>query len=153
MVGDRACCRRPAAVLASLGLLLAAGCVERRYTIRTEPPGALVVINGEEVGTTPVSKSFTYYGDRDVVLVLPNYQTQRFVQPIKAPWWDNPLSEFFTENLIPLSLRDEQEFTYKMTPLVLPPTNDFVARGDTLRALGQTPPKPRRTGILGWLGF
>src|SRR4051812_23377756 len=65
------------------------GCVERRYTIRTNPPGAMVVINNEEVGTTPVSRSFTYYGDREIKLMLDGCQTQTIIQPIKAPWYDN----------------------------------------------------------------
>ena len=49
--------------------LASTGCVERRYTIRSNPPGALVYVNGEEIGTTPVSRSFTYYGDRDITLI------------------------------------------------------------------------------------
>ncbi len=52
------CRRRLAACLMLLSLVLCAGCVERRYTLRTEPPGALAVVNGEEIGQTPVSRSF-----------------------------------------------------------------------------------------------
>ena len=48
------------------GLGSLSGCVERRYTIRTDPPGALVIVNGEEIGPTPVSRSFIYYGDRKI---------------------------------------------------------------------------------------
>ncbi len=77
------------------------GCVERRYTIRTDPPGATVVVNGEEIGPTPASKSFVYYGDRKITLMLDGYETKTLIQPIKAPWWDNYLTEFFTENIDP----------------------------------------------------
>ena len=41
-----------------LGIAALSGCVERRYTIRTEPPGATVIVNGEEIGPSPTSKSF-----------------------------------------------------------------------------------------------
>ena len=68
--------------LVALGGL--SGCVERRYTLRTNPPGAQVIVNGEEIGPTPVSRSFTYYGDREITLMLDGYQTQTIIQPINA---------------------------------------------------------------------
>ncbi|MGE3818382.1 MAG: PEGA domain-containing protein [Isosphaeraceae bacterium] len=137
--------------LAALGL--PSGCVERRYTIRTNPPGALVVVNGEEIGRTPVSKSFTYYGDRDVTLILDEHQTQRVTQPIKAPWYDNVVTEFFSENLIPFTIRDEREFTYQMAPTQIPSPADLMNRGQSLRDEAQAPPPARRGGLLGFFGF
>jgi hypothetical protein len=129
------------------------GCVERRYTIRSNPPGALVVVNNEEIGRTPVSRSFTYYGDRDITLMLDGYQTQRVIQPIDAPWYDNLVTEFFAENLVPVTLRDERDFTYQMVPAAVPPTNDLLSRGEALRTQAQAAPPPRRGGILGFFGF
>lgn len=139
-----------------LGVLVVCGitgCVERRYTIRTDPPGALVVVNGQELGLTPVSAPFTYYGDREIVLIKDGFQTQRVIQPIRAPWWDNLLTEFFSENLVPVNLRDERDFTYRLTPSTIPATNDLLQRAESLRAQGQAPPPPRRGGILGFFGF
>lgn len=136
------------------GLLPAlTGCVERRYTIRTNPPGALVVVNGEEVGRAPVSRNFTYYGDRDISLMLDGYETKRLNQPVNAPWYDNLLTEFFAENVVPFTVRDEREFDYQMAPATVPATNDLLVRGEALRAQAQTQPPPRRGGILGFFGF
>jgi len=140
----------------ALGLVLTGGltgCVERRYTIRSDPPGALVVVNNEEIGRAPVSRSIVYYGDRDVTLTLDGYQTMHVVQPIKAPWYDNLLTEFFTENVIPWTLRDERDYTYKLNPATIPATGDLMARGENLRVQGQSPPPPRRGGLLGFFGF
>lgn len=137
---------------ATIGLGLC-GCVERRYTIRTNPPGALVVVNNEEIGRTPVSRSFTYYGDRDVTLMMDGFQTQRVIQPIKDPWYDNVLTEFFTENLIPFTVRDERSYDFQMVPATIPATNDLMNRADLMRAQAQAPPPPRRGGILGFFGF
>ena len=56
--------------MALLGLLLCAsqsGCVERRLTIRSNPPGALVYVDDYTIGVTPVSTSFIYYGTRKFV--------------------------------------------------------------------------------------
>jgi hypothetical protein len=136
-----------------LALACLPGCVERRYTIRTNPPGALAIVNEEEIGATPVSKSFTYYGTRKITLVADGYQTQQILQPVNAPWWDNSVTDFFTENFLPFTLRDEREFTYNLIPATVPESNDLVARGQQLRQEGQVPLKPRRRGILGFFGF
>jgi PEGA domain len=138
-------------ILAGLGLL--SGCVERRYTIRSDPPGATVVVNGEEIGPAPASKSFTYYGDREITMILDGYQTKTVIQPIKAPWWDNYLTEFFSENIVPVSMRDEREFKYQLVPAQSPPQDELRDRAERLRKEAQVLPKPRRGGILGFLGF
>jgi hypothetical protein len=138
-------------MLAGLGSLN--GCVERRYTIRTNPPGALVIANDEEIGASPVSRSFTYYGDRKLKLMLDGYETQTVIQPIDSPWWDNYLTEFFTENLIPYTFRDEREFTYQLAPKSEPNVDELLKNGQTLRSQAQSPPPPRRGGFLGSLGF
>ncbi len=134
-------------------LALGAGCVERRYTVRTDPPGALVIVNGEEIGPSPASRSFYFYGDREVTLIRDGYKTETIIQPINAPWFDNYLTEFFTENVIPMQLRDDREFKYTMKPYVSSPEGALRDRAEGLRAEAQVIPQPRRGGLLGWLGF
>ncbi len=34
--------------------------------------------------------------------MLDGYETKTVIQPIKAPWWDNLLHRFFTENICPV---------------------------------------------------
>lgn len=57
-----------AAAVALLGLLLATvqGCLERKITITSEPPGATVWVNDTEIGRTPVTTGFLFYGEYDV---------------------------------------------------------------------------------------
>ncbi|MEI7921893.1 MAG: PEGA domain-containing protein [Planctomycetota bacterium] len=117
--------------------IASSGCVERRYTIRSNPPGALVYVNGEEIGTTPVSRSFTYYGDREITLIQDGFETQRLKKPLKAPWWDNLFTEFFSENLIPWTLRDEREMAFDMQPVQNLPVGDLMGRAEGLRAEGK----------------
>jgi hypothetical protein len=130
--------------------LVSSGCVERRYTIRTDPPGALAYVNGEEIGTTPVSRSFTYYGDREITLVHDGYETQRIVQPIKAPWWDNLLTEFVSENLIPWTMRDERNMTFQMVPNQDVSDDSLTDRAEQMRKASQGSPaddEPPRRGF------
>lgn len=129
------------------------GCVERRFTIRSNVPGALAIVNGEELGPTPVSRSFTYYGPRKITLIADGFETTEVIQPVRPPWWDNYVTEFFTENLIPFTLRDEREFYYEMRPSTIPSTNDLQNRAESLRRAGQSTPPARRGGLLGWFGF
>jgi hypothetical protein len=145
--------RRTACVLVAAIVGLACGCVERRYTVRTDPPGAQVIVNGESLGPAPASHNFYYYGDREITLVLDGHETRTVIQPINAPWYDNYLTEFFTENLVPWVIRDEREFTYKLEPALMPSQEEVQARAEALRSEAQVLPPPRRGGILGWLGF
>jgi hypothetical protein len=85
MIRKRGPRRWPAIALAWGLASTAIGCVERRYTIRTDPPGALVVVNGEEIGPSPASRSFTYYGQRRVQIFAEGYQPLELVQPIRPP--------------------------------------------------------------------
>jgi hypothetical protein len=145
--------RRLAASMVLVAVAVCSGCVERRYTLRTEPPGALAIVNGEEIGPTPVSRSYYYYGDREITFLLDGYETKTVIQPVNAPWWDNLATEFFSENLLPFTLRDEREFKYQLTRASSPRANDLRDRAEQLRAEARAQPKPRRGGILGWLGF
>ena len=146
--------RRMTSILLVASVLgIAPGCVERRYTLRTNPPGALAIVNDEEIGPTPVSRNHTFYGDRKITFVLDGYETKTVVQPMKAPWYDNLFTEFFTENLIPYTFRDERVYTYDLTPYQQPTIESLQGRAEELRAVGQAPPNPRRRGLFGWLGF
>jgi hypothetical protein len=56
---------------------LSTGCVRRRLTVRTSPPGAQVFVDDQEIGTTPCSSSFVYYGPgRKVTLIKDGYRTE-----------------------------------------------------------------------------
>jgi hypothetical protein len=142
-------------LLASAALVAATltGCVERRYTVRTNVPGTLVYVNGEEIGPVPASKTFYYYGDREIVLFAPGYKTQHIIQNVPAPYYDNLLTEFFTENFLPFTIRDERDFFFTMERETGEDDGNLVARGEQLRIKGQQPPKQRRGGILGYFGF
>lgn len=120
--------------------LSATGCVERRMTIRTNVDnqgGALVTIDDQEVGYSPVSTGFTYYADREIRLIKDGFETVTLVQPVRAPWWDSLLVEFFVENLWPLTIRDDREFRYELPPTANVSTGEVIQRGQQLRTEAQ----------------
>ena len=79
-----------AALLCAAATLLAPGCARRTISITSEPPGALVWINDQEVGRTPVSTDFRYYGTYDVRLRLNGYEPLRTSAKADAPLYEFP---------------------------------------------------------------
>ena len=77
------------------------GCVQRRLTIRSNPPGARVFVGDNEIGATPVSTDFVYYGTRRIRLVKDGYETFVVNQPIPTPWYQIPPLDFVTRESRP----------------------------------------------------
>ncbi len=105
-------------VLTVAGLIAAiifGGCVERNLTINTQPQGALVVLNDEEIGTSPVTVSFEWYGDYDVRISKEGFETLKTHRNLKAPWYDAFPFDFFAW-LNPERIVDEYEWTFELAP-------------------------------------
>lgn len=137
----------PAAVCRCLLLMAAVvsaeGCVQRRMTIRSNPPGALVYVDDYQIGTTPVSTDFIYYGTRKIRLVKDGYETLTVRQPFPIPWYEIFPLDFVTENLWPWEIRDERVVDLAMTTTVSTPPESVVARAEQARlAAGSLPAPP-----------
>lgn len=131
-----------ALALAAAGL---SGCVEQRYVIESDPPGALVLVNGQPLGTTPVDGYFTYYGTYDFTLIKDGYQTKQVAQKISMPWYEFPGVDFLTENAYPGKIEDIRRFRYCLEPLVQVRTDELLQQAEQLRGRGrsvgaETPP-------------
>ena len=136
----------PCAGLALIVCLAAAGCVQRRMTIRSSPPGALVYVDDYQLGTTPVSTDFVYYGTRKIRLVKDGYETLTVRQPFPIPWYEVFPLDFVTENLWPWEIRDERVVDLAMAPADSQPAELVVARAQQARlAAGSLPPVPAAT--------
>lgn len=120
---------------------LSTGCVQRRMTIRSNPPGALVYVDDYQLGTTPVSHDFVYYGTRKIRLVKDGYETLTVRQPFPLPWYQYFPLDFVTENLIPWEIRDERVVDLAMQPAGVTPPESVVARAEQARlSAGSLPP-------------
>ncbi len=75
-------------ILIALMCFTATGCVRRTISITSEPTGALVWLNGREVGRTPVTVDFLYYGEYDVQLVADGFEPLITTGKADAPIWD-----------------------------------------------------------------
>jgi hypothetical protein len=107
--------------------------VRRTLTIHTEPPAALVYLNDQEVGRTPVSVPFTWYGDYDVIIRKPGYQTLQTHAWIHPPWYQVPPLDLISEALVPFTLHDTRELAYTLETQHYPTTQEVLERAVSLR--------------------
>ncbi|MEM1026983.1 MAG: PEGA domain-containing protein [Planctomycetota bacterium] len=77
-------------LMASVLCSAATGCVQRTVTVTSEPPGALVWLNDREVGRTPVTVPFTFYGTYDVRLEAEGREPFWTTAEAEPPWWEHP---------------------------------------------------------------
>jgi hypothetical protein len=116
-----------------IGLVLMPGCVRRRLMVRSNPPGAMVYVDNQLIGTTPCATDFVYYGTREMRLVKSGYETMTINQPIPAPWYQIPPLDFVSENMVPRKIQDFRTVSYDLTPQVMVPTEQLINRGEELR--------------------
>lgn len=108
-------------LLARLALFLVAvlsvsGCVERRLTINTEPQGASVMLNDEDIGESPTTVDFDWYGDYNIRISKDGYETLSTHRELKGPWYDGFPFDFFAQIIYPNRIVDSYEWTFELPP-------------------------------------
>lgn len=109
------------------------GCVRRTLTIETDPQGASVTLNDEDIGPTPVSRDFTWYGDYDVVIRKPGYQTLQTHIIVQPPWYEISPLDLFADVFWPGRIHDHRRHAFTLNPRVAPEPDEVVARALQLR--------------------
>jgi hypothetical protein len=99
-----------------IACLLLSGCVERELTINTKPEGALVALNDEEIGNSPVTVPFNWYGDYRVRISKSGFETLDTHRMLKGPWYDNFPFDFFAQIIYPKRIVDSYEWTFELSP-------------------------------------
>lgn len=127
-----------------IGLSMAGvGCeVDRTITVQTNPPGALVYLNDIEIGRTPVTRSFKWYGTYDVEVRKVGYVPIKTTAKVWAPWWGWPPIDFAT-CFVP-NVKDHRSLSYA---LQLPSAQTIdpevlVKRGERMRTRLESGVKP-----------
>jgi len=92
----------------TLALLGTTACLRRTLTVTSDPPGAIVWLNDEEIGRTPVETGFKYYGLYDVRLRKEGYQPLNTSKRVWTPWYEYPPLDLGA-NLVPGA---ESNFTW-----------------------------------------
>jgi hypothetical protein len=123
-------------IVSILTAVLLSGCggVQRELTIKTQPPGALVTLNDEEIGISPVTVSFNWYGDYNVRLTRPGFETLNTHRELKAPWYDGFPFDFIASFCWPAKTVDSYEWTFELKPYEEPAREDLLREAEKFRA-------------------
>lgn len=113
--------------------LLSGGCVERRLTINTKPEGALVVLNDEEIGTSPVTVNFNWYGDYCVRISKTGFETVDTHRKLEGPWYDHFPFDFFAQIVSPERIIDSYEWTFELAPRQQTDRKELVRKAQNVK--------------------
>jgi hypothetical protein len=132
---------RTLATLILAGLcLMVGGCLERQMTITSQPAGALVYVSDVEVGRTPVTVPFTWYGDYDIILRLDGYEALQTHAKLCPPIYEVPPLDLLSE-IAPWTYRDNRYLHYTLRPAVLPQDDELIQRAENMRQENLRPVK------------
>ena len=103
------------AALALAALALAAGCVRREIEVTSTPPGALLTLNGREIGRTPTRIEFTFDGMYDVRLKLAGYESVAGSGDSDMPVWDFMGADLVAE-MVPTDIHRLEHWHFELVP-------------------------------------
>jgi hypothetical protein len=113
-------------------------------TINSDPDGAIIYLNDQEIGRTPLTHDFQQYGNYQLEVRKDGYQTVKGTQLMEEPWWQLIPLDLVTE-LLPMHFEDKREYHYTMLPASTQPADGQVmlSRAAQLRALLLSSPHTR----------
>ena len=103
-------------IICLMTVLAPGGCVERKLTINTEPQGALVILNDEQIGESPTTVDFDWYGHYNIRISKEGYETLKTHRELKSPWYDEIPFDFFDQIVYPGRIVDSYEWTFELSP-------------------------------------
>ena len=114
------------------------GCLERKLEVKTDPPDAVVVVDGRELKRPghaasapapdgqetpaaapkdegPAELTFEHYGIRRIVVRHEGYRAEDRLVTLDPPWYQVFPLDFVTDILVPWTIRDvrTEEFTLR----------------------------------------
>jgi hypothetical protein len=116
-----------------MAVLFTSGCVERKLTINTQPQEALVFLNDEEIGVSPVTVSFNWYGDYYIRISKEGYETLKTNRMLEAPRHDKFPFDFFAQVLTPKKIVDEYEWSFELEPITQPSRTELIQAADNFK--------------------
>lgn len=123
-----------------LAIVLAAGpgCIKRSISVRSDPPGALVYLDGLEVGKTPLDGvRFDFYGTREFTLHKDGYLAERQTVDINTPWYSYFPLDIFTELLNPWRIDDHRDFYFALKRAEHPETATVLRHAHETREIAR----------------
>jgi hypothetical protein len=121
---------------AAMAALAIAGCygqVQRTITIESEPSGALCWLNDNEVGRTPLTVPFTWYGTYGVRLECPGYEPLNTTAKVSAPYFEWIPLDLAYETVVPGVHYDAHAYKFTMKKAEPTSPDELKRRAETFR--------------------
>jgi hypothetical protein len=97
-------------------MVLAPGCVTRKLMLRSDPPGARVMVDGHTVGTTPWEGELGSYGTRRIEFELEGHVRHVELARFSSPWWQLFPLDIVTDLLLPWTIEDVRTLEVELAP-------------------------------------
>lgn len=123
-------------VPALAALLTAGGCIRSKVKVTSEPSGAIITMNGVNLGTTPVEYPFTWYWYYDFEAEKEGYETAELRRRFRTPIYLIPGLDLIME-LIPINIYDTKKVHLELTPKTTRPSplfDEAAAPAETARS-------------------
>ncbi len=102
--------------------------------VRSYPEGALVTIDKQPIGHTPVAVPVTYYGTREIQVEMDGFQAKKVKHRFAAPWYQIPPLDFISDNFWPREIRDDRIVDFELKPATNVDENFLLDRAGQLRS-------------------
>ena len=107
---------RPASLALAVLLPTLVACrTTRTLRVTTEPQGALVRLDEDVIGRSPLEHEFVHGGQRRLSLYLPGYRTWSRRIDLQMPWYSRFPMDLVTELIVPLGLDHEFDVDVRLT--------------------------------------
>lgn len=121
-------------------ILLSTGCVDRRFVVETNVPGAQIYVDGTPIGPSPADSWWEYAGDYQFTAVAPGYEPLVKKVKLKAKWYQYPPFDLVAEALWPFRIEDVRRVQLTLEPVRPINQQELIGAADELRARGLTLP-------------
>lgn len=103
-------------LLSAVCCLLATGCIYRKLTIKTEPPGALIYLNDNLIGESPLSYDFVWYAWYRVTVRKSGYERIEDRRKLSSPFYFWIPFDLVME-VMPFPITDAHTWSYTLYPV------------------------------------
>ena len=124
-------------------LLGTCGCVERRFVVQSNVPGALVSVNNQPAGPSPADVRWDYTGTYEFRAVAQGYEPLVQRVRIRPKWYEYPGLDFFFEAIWPFHIEDVRRVALELQPAQPVRTDELLDAANELRERGQNLPPPK----------
>jgi hypothetical protein len=115
------------------------GQVQRTITIESEPPGAVCWLNDNEIGRTPITVPFTYYGVYGVRLEHPGFEPLVTKAKVRSPYFQWIPLDLAFETIVPGIQYDTHEFRFALRKAEAVDAEALRQRAEGFRKDAKTP--------------